>query len=145
MKIARCSPRQIQIPSLRRVTTSPSASASSTNRLVLWPNFPLFLFDAVFLAQQRFQIQLKCMVITDPYRAGRVSDLHFFILQMLLASVLDLDFNQALARIRKYDNRYSDNAEQIVARLHAGCRLGSLSASPKLIPEDGSAPGFDIV
>ena len=74
-----------------------------------------------------------------------MSDLHFFILQMLLASVLDLDFNQALARIRKYDNRYSDNAEQIVARLHAGCRLGSLSASPKLIPEDGSAPGFDIV
>src|SRR5947208_11304812 len=30
-------------------------------------------------------------------------------------------------------------------RLHAGCRLGSLSASPKLVPEDGSAPGFDIV
>jgi len=30
-------------------------------------------------------------------------------------------------------------------RLHAGCRLGSLSASPKLIPEEGSAPGFDIV
>jgi hypothetical protein len=30
-------------------------------------------------------------------------------------------------------------------RVHAGCRLGSLSASPKLIPEDGSAPGFDIV
>ena len=27
----------------------------------------------------------------------------------------------------------------------AGCRLGSLSASPKLIPEEGSAPGFDIV
>ena len=27
----------------------------------------------------------------------------------------------------------------------AGCRLGSLRASPKLIPEDGSAPGFDIV
>src|SRR3984893_13796670 len=25
-------------------------------------------------------------------------------------------------------------------RLQAGCRLGSLSASPKLIPEDGSAP-----
>jgi hypothetical protein len=24
-------------------------------------------------------------------------------------------------------------------------RLGSLSASPKLIPEEGSAPGFDIV
>jgi hypothetical protein len=43
--------------------------------------FFLYLFDAVFLAQQRFQIQLKCMVITDPYRAGRVSDLHFFILQ----------------------------------------------------------------
>src|SRR6202023_2773095 len=30
-------------------------------------------------------------------------------------------------------------------RLHAGCRLGSLSASPKLIPGDGSAPGFGIV
>jgi hypothetical protein len=27
----------------------------------------------------------------------------------------------------------------------AGCRLGSLSASPKLIPEEGSPPGFDIV
>ena len=29
-------------------------------------------------------------------------------------------------------------------RLHAGCRLGSLRTSPKLIPEAGSAPGFDI-
>src|SRR6202158_6473886 len=28
--------------------------------------------------------------------------------------------------------------------LHAGCRLGSLRTSPKLIPEDGSTPGFDI-
>ncbi len=27
-------------------------------------------------------------------------------------------------------------------RLHAGSRLGSLSASPKLVPGDGSAPGF---
>jgi hypothetical protein len=27
--------------------------------------------------------------------------------------------------------------------LHAGCRLGSLRTSPKLIPEDGSPPGFD--
>src|SRR5262249_5096845 len=30
-------------------------------------------------------------------------------------------------------------------RLHAGCRLGSLRTSPKLIPEDGSTPGFGIV
>jgi len=30
-------------------------------------------------------------------------------------------------------------------RLHAGCRLGSLRTSPKLVPEDGSAPGFGIV
>ena len=27
----------------------------------------------------------------------------------------------------------------------AGCRLGSLSASPKLIPEEWQPPGFDIV
>ena len=31
------------------------------------------------------------------------------------------------------------------APLHAGCRLGRLRASPKLIPEAGSAPGLDIV
>jgi len=30
-------------------------------------------------------------------------------------------------------------------RLHAGCRLGRLRASPRLIPEEGSPPGFDIV
>src|SRR5215471_17669055 len=29
-------------------------------------------------------------------------------------------------------------------RLHAGCRSGSLRASPELIPEEGSPPGFDI-
>src|SRR5262245_35668408 len=29
-------------------------------------------------------------------------------------------------------------------RLHAGCRLGSIRTSPKLIPEVGSTPGFDI-
>ena len=29
-------------------------------------------------------------------------------------------------------------------RLHAGCRSGSLRTSPELIPEEGSAPGFDI-
>ena len=29
-------------------------------------------------------------------------------------------------------------------RLHAGCRSGSLQDAPELIPEDGSAPGFDI-
>src|ERR1700731_786395 len=29
--------------------------------------------------------------------------------------------------------------------VHAGCRLGSLSASPKLIPEEWQPPGFDIV
>jgi hypothetical protein len=29
--------------------------------------------------------------------------------------------------------------------VEAGCRLGSLRTSPKLIPEEGSAPGFDIV
>jgi len=29
-------------------------------------------------------------------------------------------------------------------RLHAGCRSGSLRASPELIPEDGSPPGSDI-
>jgi hypothetical protein len=28
--------------------------------------------------------------------------------------------------------------------LHAGCRLGRIRTSPKLIPEEGSAPGFDI-
>jgi hypothetical protein len=31
------------------------------------------------------------------------------------------------------------------APLHAGCRLGRLRTSPKLIPEEGSPPGFDIV
>jgi len=30
-------------------------------------------------------------------------------------------------------------------RLHAGCRLGRLGTPPKLIPEEGSPPGFDIV
>src|SRR5665811_976829 len=30
-------------------------------------------------------------------------------------------------------------------RLHAGYRSGRLQGSPELIPEDGSAPGFDIV
>src|ERR1700686_3830562 len=30
-------------------------------------------------------------------------------------------------------------------RLHAGCRLGRLRASPRLIPKEGSPPGFDIV
>src|SRR5271166_7023179 len=34
------------------------------------------------------------------------------------------------------------SCKRFAARLHAGCRLGSLSASPKLIPEDGSAPRF---
>jgi hypothetical protein len=29
-------------------------------------------------------------------------------------------------------------------RLHAGCRSGSIRTSPKLIPEEGSSPGFDI-
>src|SRR5262252_10191458 len=29
-------------------------------------------------------------------------------------------------------------------RLHAGCRSGSLRASPELIPEEGSPPGSDI-
>ena len=29
-------------------------------------------------------------------------------------------------------------------RLYAGCRLGSIRASPKLIPEAGSAPGFEL-
>src|SRR5262245_40203168 len=29
-------------------------------------------------------------------------------------------------------------------RLHAGCRSGSLRASPELIPEEGSSPGSDI-
>ena len=29
-------------------------------------------------------------------------------------------------------------------RLHAGCRSDSIRTSPELIPEDGSAPGFDI-
>jgi hypothetical protein len=29
-------------------------------------------------------------------------------------------------------------------RLHAGCRSGSLRASPEPIPEDGSSPGSDI-
>ena len=29
-------------------------------------------------------------------------------------------------------------------RLHAGCRSGSIRASPELIPEEGSPPGFDI-
>ena len=29
-------------------------------------------------------------------------------------------------------------------RLHAGCRSGSIRASPELIPEDGSPPGSDI-
>src|SRR6201993_5136900 len=29
-------------------------------------------------------------------------------------------------------------------RLHAGCRSGSIRASPELIPEEGSPPGSDI-
>src|SRR5262249_13921178 len=29
-------------------------------------------------------------------------------------------------------------------RLHAGCRSGSIRASPELIPEEGSSPGSDI-
>jgi hypothetical protein len=30
-------------------------------------------------------------------------------------------------------------------RLHAGCRSGRIRASPELIPEEGSPPGFGIV
>ena len=40
---------------------------------------------------------------------------------------------------------YKDHGISGSRRLHAGCRSGSISASPKLIPEDGSAPGFDII
>src|ERR1035437_6045620 len=29
-------------------------------------------------------------------------------------------------------------------RLHAGCRSGRIRTSPELIPEEGSAPGFDF-
>ena len=29
-------------------------------------------------------------------------------------------------------------------RLHAGCRSGRLRASPELVPQEGSPPGFDI-
>src|SRR6202023_3433750 len=44
--------------------------------------------------------------------------------------------------------RFSRSAQEpdwASRRLHAGCRSAGLSASPKLVPEDGSAPGFDIV
>src|SRR6266481_3759552 len=45
----------------------------------------------------------------------------------------------------RYLREFAAWPEQVSFFLHAGCRLGSLSASPKLIPEEGSAPGFDIV
>ena len=50
-------------------------------------------------------------------------------------------------RVRRVDraDRISAHAHGLPAAYMPGCRLGSLSASPKLIPEDGSAPGFDIV
>lgn len=53
---------------------------------------------------------------------------HFKSKDELLASVLDLDLNQALARIRKYDDRYSDSAEEIVSVLFA--ELAKWSAKP---------------
>jgi hypothetical protein len=43
--------------------------------------------------------------------------------------------------------RFSRSAQEpgrASRRLHAGCRSGSLRTSPELIPEDGSASGFDI-
>jgi hypothetical protein len=41
--------------------------------------------------------------------------------------------------------RETGRSRRASRRLHAGCRLGSLSTSPKLIPEEWQPPGFGIV
>src|SRR5439155_23318703 len=46
------------------------------------------------------------------------------------------------------ENRFSRSIRKpgrASRRLHAGCRLGSLRTSPKLIPEEWPPPGFGIV
>jgi hypothetical protein len=54
--------------------------------------------------------------------------------------MIDLDADDA-ARVSAFRSLWVGKA----GGEHAGCRLGSLRTSPKLIPEEGSPPGFDIV
>jgi hypothetical protein len=55
------------------------------------------------------------------------------------ASVLSASRLEPLAPLSR------DNLVELRAAPHAGCRSGSLRTSPKLIPEEGSPPGFGIV
>jgi hypothetical protein len=53
-------------------------------------------------------------------------------------------FLVADARVAAANTNFGQD-ENTHGRLHAGCRSGSLRSFPKLIPEDESASGFDIV
>jgi hypothetical protein len=55
------------------------------------------------------------------------------------------EFHPSLSQNRTFSHVPYKSQIELRAALHAGCRLGSLRTSPKLIPEEWHPPGFGIV
>src|ERR1039458_9788884 len=112
----------------------------------------LYLVHGLLLLPVGFSWPVASVEQCSPFAPAPLQDLHHYYGLLRPCAPHRYSRPHGFSRLRLLPlhrcDRFSRSIQEpgwASRRLHAGYRSGRLQGSPELIPEDGSAPGFDIV
>ena len=146
------SPGGISPPGAPRSVREPLDSHGSRCSAVGTRGQQLYLVHGLLLLPVGFSWPVASVEQCSPFAPAPLQDLHHYYGLLRPCAPHRYSRPHGFSRLRLLPlhrcDRFSRSIQEpgwASRRLHAGYRSGRLQGSPELIPEDGSAPGFDIV
>src|SRR5450830_275921 len=146
------SPGGISPPGAPRSVREPLDSHGSRCSAVGTRGQQLYLVHGLLLLPVGFSWPVASVEQCSPFAPAPLQDLHHYYGLLRPRAPHRYSRPHGFSRLRLLPlhrcDRFSRSIQEpgwASRRLHAGYRSGKLQGSPELIPEDGSAPGFDIV